>query len=75
MPNSFCRYLSNGYSFSRGKVGIRVFPCGLVKGSVHLDSATVDHRKTKYNSISVWKITADVQSAKLKQLLGKIKTN
>jgi len=47
MPNSFCRYLSNGYSFSRGKVGIRVFPCGLVKGSVHLDSATVDHRKNQ----------------------------
>lgn len=68
MPNNFCRYLSNGYSLSRAKEGIRVFPCCLFKESVPLDSAILHNRQNKFNSISGW--TDSCSTCKMQEDMG-----
>jgi len=55
MPNHFCRYLSNGYSFSIARSGLTlVSPCCWFKQSVPLDSYLGNNRKIHFESITDW---------------------
>jgi sulfatase maturation enzyme AslB (radical SAM superfamily) len=54
MPNQFCRYLSNGFSFSQKNSDIIVKPCCWFKHSVPLDSQFADNYKKTFDSINGW---------------------
>jgi hypothetical protein len=56
MPNKFCRYLSNGYSFfSKDRTDVVCKPCCLFRGvPIKLDSEMYSRRQTHYDSISEW---------------------
>ena len=56
MPNQFCRYLSNGYSFRiTGNNGVRVKPCCLYRSSGILLSPDLSKdRLEKFNTITDW---------------------
>jgi len=55
MPNQFCRYLSNGYSFSikRNNV-INVTPCCLYLKGIPLGPDLVNLRQERFNTITDW---------------------
>jgi sulfatase maturation enzyme AslB (radical SAM superfamily) len=56
MPNKFCRYLSNGYSFfSKDQNQILVKPCCWYQGpALTLDSNIDNQRRALYDSIDTW---------------------
>jgi sulfatase maturation enzyme AslB (radical SAM superfamily) len=55
MPNQFCRYLSNGYSFSIAKNStVTAKPCCLYKNPVQLNEQLVDTRRSLSESIVGW---------------------
>jgi pyruvate-formate lyase-activating enzyme len=61
MPNKFCRYLSNGYSFFKDNDQVLVKPCCLFLGpGTKLDSTLHDHRKKIYDSITDWTASCEV---------------
>ena len=55
MPNQFCRYLSNGYSFNltQDKFVI-VGPCCLYKNKIKFDSQLLEKRQLTFESITGW---------------------
>ena len=55
MSNSFCRYLSNGYSFAlKSDDTLTVKPCCWFAQEIPVDSALKDNRKTLFESITDW---------------------
>ena len=55
MPNQFCRYLSNGYSFVTTNNGSVVTgPCCLYGIKIPFDSQFLQNRKVAFNSINDW---------------------
>jgi sulfatase maturation enzyme AslB (radical SAM superfamily) len=55
MPNQFCRYLSNGYSFNITKNNsVVVGPCCLYKNKLQFDSNLLPTRKLEFESITDW---------------------
>lgn len=55
MPNQFCRYLSNGYSFHITKNNsIVVQACCLNNNSIPLNSQLLQARELMFNSITQW---------------------
>ena len=55
MPNQFCRYLSNGYSFNiTTNNSVLVKPCCLYKNSIPLNSQLLQTRELVFNSITQW---------------------
>jgi hypothetical protein len=61
VSNEFCRYLSNGYSFSKYQSSdkIEVRPCCFFKGEVLLDENLEKNRKEIFNSINTWTTNCD----------------
>ena len=55
MSNNFCKYLSNGYSFSIDKTdnAINVRPCCLFRTNLKLDDQ-LETNRARYNSITDW---------------------
>ena len=54
MLNQFCRYLSNGYSFSLNRNKVNVGPCCLYKTSLTLDSQLLQNRQQEFESVNNW---------------------
>ena len=55
MPNQFCRYLSNGYSFNLAQDNaIIVGPCCLYKNKIKFDSQLLENRQMTFESITGW---------------------
>lgn len=55
MTNQFCRYLSNGYSFSITKNNtVTVGPCCLYKNPIQFNEQLIDNRKSLSESIVGW---------------------
>jgi hypothetical protein len=55
MPNQFCRYLSNGYSFNMNQSNsIIVGPCCLYKNKIQFNSQLFENRKQYFESITQW---------------------
>jgi hypothetical protein len=55
MPNNFCRYLSNGYSFTlKTNNTLTVKPCCWFAQEILVDSALLDNRKKMFESITDW---------------------
>ena len=55
MPNQFCRYLSNGYSFNiTNNNSVDVRPCCLYKNKIPFDSNLLQTRKLEFESITGW---------------------
>ena len=55
MPNQFCRYLSNGYSFNLAQnKTIVVGPCCLYKNKIKFDSQLLENRQLTFESITGW---------------------
>lgn len=55
MPNQFCRYLSNGYSFNLVQdKSVGVGPCCLYKNKIKFDSQVLKNRQTAFDSITDW---------------------
>jgi hypothetical protein len=55
MPNNFCRYLSNGYSFTlKSDNTLTVKPCCWFAQEIPVDSAVQDNRKKLFESITDW---------------------
>jgi len=55
MPNNFCRYLSNGYSFTlKSNDALTVKPCCWFAQEIPVDSSLQDNRKKLFESISDW---------------------
>jgi hypothetical protein len=56
MPNQFCRYLSNGYSFSINKNNdVDVKPCCLYRyDSIPLTQDLIKNRLKKFNTVTGW---------------------
>jgi len=55
MPNQFCRYLSNGYSFRLAKNNsVKVAPCCLYKTAIPLDSNLLRNRELAFNQVNEW---------------------
>lgn len=55
MPNQFCRYLSNGYSFNITKNNsIAVGPCCLYQNKIPFDLQLLQTRKVLFESITDW---------------------
>jgi len=60
VSNEFCRYLSNGYSFSkRSSDKLEVRPCCFFKGGVPLNENLGKNRKEIFNSINTWTTNCD----------------
>ena len=63
MPNQFCRYLSNGYSFTiKNSNSVTVGPCCWYKSKIQLDSRLLQRRRSMIESITDW--TADCATCK-----------
>jgi organic radical activating enzyme len=62
MPNQFCRYLSNGYSFSINKNNnVNVAPCCFYRNSgILLTQDLLENRLQKFNTVTDW--TQDCQT-------------
>jgi organic radical activating enzyme len=62
MPNQFCRYLSNGYSFSINKNNnVNVAPCCFYRNSgISLTQNLLENRLQKFNTVTDW--TQDCQT-------------
>jgi sulfatase maturation enzyme AslB (radical SAM superfamily) len=54
MPNQFCRYLSNGYSFSINGNSVNVRPCCLYDKAVPLTLQLLQDRKLESDAIVDW---------------------
>ena len=55
MPNQFCRYLSNGYSFSiTDNDSVTVGPCCFYKNQISFDSQLLQNRKSEFETINSW---------------------
>jgi 4Fe-4S single cluster domain len=56
MPNKFCRYLSNGYTFfAHGQQQVMLKPCCWFKGpAIALDQEHLEHRSRLYETINTW---------------------
>lgn len=56
MPNQFCRYLSNGYSFNINKNNdVDVTPCCLYGGNgIPLTQDLLENRLQKFNTVTEW---------------------
>jgi sulfatase maturation enzyme AslB (radical SAM superfamily) len=55
MPNNFCRYLTNGYSFTlKSDDTLTVKPCCWFAQEIPVDSAHQDNRKKLFESITDW---------------------
>ena len=55
MPNNFCRYLSNGYSFTlKPDDELIVKPCCWFSQEIPVNSSLLDNRKKLFESISDW---------------------
>jgi len=55
MPNQFCRYLSNGYSFNLTQdKSVVVGPCCFYKNKIKVDSRLLKNRQTAFESITGW---------------------
>lgn len=54
MPNQFCRYLSNGYTFFIQNDAMRVGPCCWYNGSEKFDPVYLEEHKQKWNSVTNW---------------------
>ena len=55
MPNNFCRYLSNGYSFTlKANNALTVKPCCWFAKDIVVDSNLLENRKILFDSISDW---------------------
>ena len=60
MPNNFCRYLSNGYSFTlKSNEALTVKPCCWFAQEIPVDSALLDNRKTMFESITDWTLACN----------------
>lgn len=69
MSNQFCRYLSNGYTFSFDPSGsVRVKPCCWFGDSIPLDSELSTNRKIHFESITDW--THNCQSCRVLEQSG-----
>lgn len=54
-PNTFCRYLSNGYSFNLDRNNtLTVAPCCWFSKSLPVDSNLIENRKIFFESITNW---------------------
>lgn len=62
MPNQFCRYLSNGYSFTIKNNSVTASPCCWYKSKIQINSQLLQNRKSMVESITDW--TADCVSCK-----------
>lgn len=68
MTNSFCRYLNNGYIFSRQKSNkILVSPCCFFEDSVELDH-NFDQNYSKFRNITDW--TPNCEHCRRLELVG-----
>lgn len=55
MPNQFCRYLSNGYSFTiKNNNSVTVGPCCWYKSKTQVDSQLLQHRRSMTESVTDW---------------------
>ena len=56
MVNSFCRFLSNGYSFSINKKlgGLALSPCCLFASKIKFDPLVIQQREKHFNNITGW---------------------
>ena len=56
MVNSFCRLLSNGYSFSVNKKlgGLALSPCCLFTSKIKFDTSESHQREKHFNNITGW---------------------
>jgi len=55
MPNQFCRYLSNGYSFNITKNNsVVVGPCCLYTKKIPFDDQLLNNRKVMFDSVNTW---------------------
>lgn len=54
MPNQFCRYLSNGYSFSISKGTTEVTPCCLFPIPIIADQSMIRNRQNLFENINGW---------------------
>jgi len=55
MPNNFCRYLSNGYSFTlKSDDTLTVKPCCWFAQEIPVDSSLQNNRKKLFESITDW---------------------
>ena len=69
MSNQFCKYLSNGYSFSITRNNsVTVGPCCLYKNKIQFDSQLLQNRKLIFESITDW--TDDCLSCKILEDAG-----
>ena len=69
MPNNFCRYLSNGYSFSlKSNNTLTVKPCCWFGKELPVDVALMDNRKKFFESITDW--STDCNSCLLLEKAG-----
>jgi organic radical activating enzyme len=68
MPNQFCRYLSNGYSFRLQKGQVNAGPCCFFKNPVVLDPQLMQNRSQRFESIQDW--TSDCWRCKILEDAG-----
>jgi len=68
MANEFCKYLSNGYSFSIEKGSMRVRPCCWFGSSIPMDDNLLINRQRQFESINGW--THDCTSCRLLEECG-----
>lgn len=68
MPNQFCRYMRNGYSFSMHRNQVNVRPCCLYKTSLILDSQLLQNRQRIFESVNDW--TNDCAKCKILEDAG-----
>jgi hypothetical protein len=55
IPNQFCRYLSNGYTFHLNRNNsIDVGPCCLYKNKIPFDDQLLHNRKVMFDSVNTW---------------------
>jgi len=72
MPNQFCRYLSNGYSFQIGRNNeVGVNPCCLYRRKgILLGTDLLKHRQEKFNTITDW--TAECDRCRVLEQAGQL---
>lgn len=68
MPNKFCRYLSNGYSFRFENNVLMAKPCCWFKKSLKVDKDFLTNRKLLSESIDSW--TSDCENCRVLEQAG-----
>lgn len=68
MANSFCRYLSNGYTFAQHNNSLVMRPCCLFDHSIEFDKNFLKNRQEKFSSINQW--TPHCKECQLKEETG-----